>query len=439
MIPKNIEQEIKSAVSSFGHIPYGHKMDGRLLYDINNPLGCNKFNREAREDPLVGETPFIMVNEGECNYFTKINNVEQAGGHLAIIVSNDNNIDDGIFISEEGLSSNITIPALLISKNDGQYLINYYKEHADSHEDIKDIRFEVKFENEKLDNTVKYDVWYIPDQENTYIFFKEFKSLQDAIGEDAQLGIHFFSFPHYTYSPDQKQNIQNCLGSGLYCIRPGKAGVTDGTDVLKEGIRQKCIYNYAYENKKKRKIFWEYMDTFYEKCLKEKKINRACSDEVLKKVGIPENDINKCYKDSFVSKGENYELYSKNTFLDKDYELRKKNFVSKSPSITINDRVYLGSWKAESVFESLCASLIEKPEICYSEVIFDRDIKGLSLTGFIIFILIVLVINVFIFLLCKRAIKKAIQKRVDSSEIDHKIDNVVGSYLSLRDSAPEEE
>ena len=429
-------------MSSFGHIPYGHKMDGRLLFDLKNTLGCEKFNREAREDPLVGESPFVMVYEGECDYFTKINNIEQAGGHLAIIVSNDNNIDDGIFVSEEGLSSDITIPALLISKDDGQHLINYYKEHADSHEDIKDIRFEVKFENEKLDNTVKYDVWYSPDQENTYIFFKEFKSLQDALGENAILGVHYFSYPHFTYSPDQKQNIQNCLGSGLYCIRPGKAGVSDGTEVLKEGIRQKCIYNYAFENKnkKKKKLFWDYMNTFYEKCLNEKKIDKTCSNEVIKKVGIPEKDITKCYEDSFVGKKEeNYEIYSKNTFLDKDYELRKKNFVTKSPTITINDRVYLGSWKAENVFESLCASLIEKPEICYTEVIFDRNIKGVSFTSFLIIILVVLVINIIIFLLCKRAIKKAIQKRVDSSDIEQKIDNQVGSYLTLRDSAPEEE
>ena len=383
-----------------------------------------------------------MVYEGECNPFIKISNIEQAGGHLAIIVSDDNNIDEGIFISEEGLSSEITIPALLISKDDGQYIINYYKEHADSHSDIKDIRFEVKFENEKLDNTVKYDVWYTPDQENSYIFFKEFKSLQESLGNNAILGVHFFSYPHFSYSPDEKQKIQNCLGSGLYCIRPGKAGVTDGTEVLKEAIRQRCIYNYSFENKnkKKRKLFWEYMITFYEKCLNEKRVDKSCSDEALKKVGIPEKDINKCYEDSFINKsGENYEVYSKNNFLDKDSELRKKNFVSKSPTITINDRVYLGSWKAENVFESLCASLIEKPEICYTEVIFNRDIKGLSLTAFIIIILVVLVINIVIFLLCKRVIKNAIQKRVDSSEIESKIDNQVGSYLSLRDSAPGEE
>ena len=54
-------------MSCFGHIPYGHKMDGRLLFDLKNTLGCDKFNREAREDP------FVMVYEGEYDYFTKNN------------------------------------------------------------------------------------------------------------------------------------------------------------------------------------------------------------------------------------------------------------------------------------------------------------------------------------------------------------------------------
>jgi hypothetical protein len=443
IIQNNIDEEIKNSVSSFGHIPYGHKIEGRLLFDINNELGCEKFNREAREDPIVGESPFVMVRQGDCSLFDKVKNIEKAGGYLAIIISDkDEKIEEGIFLGEEGLSSDITIPALLISKNDGKILIDYYKKHAKSHEEIKDIRLEVKFENEKLDNTVQYDVWYSPDQENAYIFFKDFKSLQETLGESAILGIHSFSYPHFSYTPDEKQNIKNCLGSGLYCIRPGKVGVTDGTNVLKESIRQKCIYINTFndKNKKKQKLYWEYMETFYEKCVKARKIDKSCSDEVIKKVGLSEKDIQNCYKKSFVDNSEdNYEIYSKNIILDRDYELRKKYFITKSPSITINDRVYLGSWKAENVFESLCASLIDKPESCYMEVTFDRDINGITLTGFLIIIFFVIVINIVLFLVCKRMIKNGIQEKVDSSGIEHKIDNMVDSYLALKDSAPGED
>ncbi len=430
-------------MSSFGHIPYGHKIEGRLLFDLTNQLGCQKFNREAREDPLIGESPFIMVKQGECSIFDKVSNIENSGGHLAIIISETDAPVEGIFVSEEGLGSDITIPAVLISNKDGKILTDYYKKHANSHEDIKDIRLEVKFQNENLDNIVKYDVWYSPDQENAYLFFKDFRELQDALGESAQLSIHFFTYPHFSYEPKSKPLVKNCYGSGLYCIRPGKVGVTDGTNVLKESLRQKCIYTFTYENKnkKKRKLFWKYMEAFYEKCVYERKLDNECAEKVLKKVGLPEKEIQKCIEDSFYGDKDqkDYELYIKNTFFDRDYDLRKKNFITKSPSITINDRVYLGAWRAEYVFESLCASLIKKPETCYVEVNFNRDVKGVTFSVFLLIVLIVLIINITLFLLCKRLIKKGIEERVDSADIDNKVDKAVGSYLALRDSAPGED
>ena len=418
-------------------------MDGRLLFDVSNQVGCEKFNREAREDPLVGESPFIMVQEGNCSIFEKIRHIEQAGGHLAIIISDKFDLVKGIFISEEGSGSDINIPAILINKNDGRVLASYYINHVQSHEEIKDIRIEVQFENENLDNTVKYDLWYTPDQENAYLFMKDFRDLKNALGDNAILGVHFLTYPHFSYKEYAKQEVRDCLGSGLYCIRPGKAGVVNGANVVREILRQKCVHYYAFDNKnkKKRDLFWNYMDNFYEMCFKEKKIDDNCSDKVMQKVGIPIKEIYKCYNNSFYEyKDESFfDLYSKNYYLDRDYELRKENVVTKSPSITINDRLYLGKWEPEYVFESLCASLIDKPEACYLEVTFERNLNGVTLGQFIITIVIVLIINVSIFLVCKRIIKKGIADNVDSSDIDNKIDNVVGSYLALRDSAPNDE
>ncbi len=62
--------------------------------------------------------------------------------------------------------------------------------------------------------------------------------------------------------------------------------------------------------------------------------------------------------------------------------------------------------------------MIKKPESCYMEVTFDRSLKGVSLPVFIIIIVSVLIINIIIFLICKRIIKKGIQAKVDSTDID---------------------
>ena len=438
----NIDDTIQNSVSSFGRIPYGHKIEGRLLFDLNNRLGCKSFDREAREDPLVGESPFIMVYQGSCSIIDKVKNIEKSGGHLAIIINdNDDNIG-GIFVSDDGAGDDISIPAVLISSSDGKKLVEYYIPHSGSHEDIKEIKLEVKFENENKDNTVKYDIWYSPDQDNAYVFLNEFKHLQEALGDLAILGVHFFTYPHYDYRPERKQNILNCFGSGLYCSRPGKSGVKNGANVIRESIRQKCIYNYAYDKKDKKTqkiLFWNYIENFYKDCVNLGKIDISCSESVLKKVGIPSNNIKKCYENSFIGdKIENYELYLPNTILNNEYDLRRKNFISKSPSITINDRVYLGGWKANNVFESLCYSLIKKPEACYIEPSFNQNIKGVTLGAFLSILLVVIFINILLFLACKTVIKKSIELNLESSNINNKIDTVVNSYLNLRDSAPNE-
>ena len=99
----------------------------------------------------------------------------------------------------------------------------------------------------------------------------------------------------------------------------------------------------------------------------------------------------------------------------------------------------MGSWRADYVFESLCSSLIKKPEACYIEPTFNKKVKGVTLGSFLSIILVILLTNIILFLICKNIIKKGIENRVDSSNINSKIDHVVGSYLNLRDSAPVEE
>ena len=384
-----------------------------------------------------------MVFEGVCSLIEKVKNIEKSGGHLAIIINkNDENIG-GIFMNDDGVGYDISIPAVLISNSDGKKLVTYYLEHANNHEDIKEIKLEVKFENENLDNSVKYDLWYSPDQDNAYTFLNDFKEIQKTLIDNAILGVHFFTYPHYNYNPDKKQNIENCLGSGLYCSRPGKFGTTDGADIIRESLRQKCIYNYAYTKQgvNNKMLFWDYIEKFYINCVRKNQINTKCSEEVMKELKIDNYFIQKCYEESFVGdkKDKNYEIFSKNTILDNEYELRKKNFVSKSPSITINDRVYLGNWRVDNIFESLCSSLIRKPEACYTEPTFNKNIKGVTLGSFLSIIIAVLLFNILLFLICKSVIKKGIEYRVDSSNINSKISNVVGSYLNLKNTSPLEE
>ena len=251
--------------------------------------------------------------------------------------------------------------------------------------------------------------------------------------------VHFVTYPHFLYNPNSNTPKEDCLGSGLYCIRPGKLGITDGSIIVTESIKQKCIYNNALELNKM-ELFWKFMSKFHENCiLKENNFNQFCSNEAISSSGININEINDCLYNSF--EGTSYEKQQteyqkifKNKILDKEYELRKQYFISRVPSITINGRLYIGSWRPEFVFEALCASLTKKPEACYAEGKFQREAKGFSFIGTCLIILVVLFINIVLFVTCKRYLEIKVGERIKSSDINSKIDNVVNNYIQLRES-----
>ena len=279
---------------------------------------------------------------------------------------------------------------------------------------------------------------YTPDLANVYTFMNDFQKYQKSLGELAKMEPHFVTYPHFMYDPNSNTPKEDCLGSGLYCIRPGKLGITDGSIISIESIKQKCIYNITLNNKKS-DMFWKYMSVFYQNCISKENFNEDCSNGVITNIGLNLNEIKECLTQSFVGttydKQQNqYYKILKNTILDREYQLRKEYLISRVPSITINGRSYIGSWKPEFVFEALCAALIKKPEACYVEGNFLMETKGFSFASSCVIIMLVLFINIILYLICKKYIRDKISERISSTDINTRIDTVVNSYVALREA-----
>ena len=415
-------------------------MEGYLLYDLineQNQYGCEKFNRYTELNPLVGDSPFIIVKKGLCSPAKKVKNIEEAGGHAAIIINDKDEPIEKMFLADDGNGNEISIPAVLISLTDGNKLINYYTQNKPDKNNR--IRLEIFFALEKSDNTVKYDIWFTPDQTKVYEFLNNFELYQNLLGESAILGMHYITYPFFTYDINNKDPIDDCLGSGLYCIRPSSE-INDGALIALESIKQKCIYKFIYENKENsnsKGIFWNYMKNLYIKCIATKNYNQKCSDNAITSSGLQLEQIEQCVKDSFIGseqekENKNYKKILKNKILDDEYIIRKQNYITRVPSLTINGRLYDGSWRAEYVFDALCASLIKKPEVCFKMGI-QRE-EGLSGPIVFIIIIIVLAINIILFILCKNLIKKKIMDRIESIDINSRIDDAVNTYFALKDN-----
>ena len=94
----------------------------------------------------MGESPFILVKKGSCSITQKVRNIEEAGGHVAIIMDDkDENVEE-LFLADDGHEGDISIPAIIISQTDGNKIINHYMRFKDDKEEIKKIRFEIKFD-----------------------------------------------------------------------------------------------------------------------------------------------------------------------------------------------------------------------------------------------------------------------------------------------------
>ena len=76
----------------------------------------------------MGDSPFILVKRGLCSPAQKVKNIEEAGGHAAIIVDDKDEPIDKMFLADDGNGNDISIPAVLISFSDGNKLINYYSQ-----------------------------------------------------------------------------------------------------------------------------------------------------------------------------------------------------------------------------------------------------------------------------------------------------------------------
>jgi len=339
-------------------------------------------------------------------------------------------------MADDGRGREITIPGVLISKKEGDRIIQYMKDHP-----TVDVVMEIDFEMEHESNIVKLDVFLTADTEVVYKLLKDFYFYNILLKGQVNLTMHYITYNHISYDPKNPVERSNCLGGGKYCNTPGKFGILDGRAIVHESIKQKCVYKYGNNSTNEAPlIYWNYMIEFYSACLNVptgSSFNSTCSAAASKSVNLPQKEINECIIDSYIATKDakakvDFENSAENTLLNIDNESRKQYLINYIPSITINNRTFWGSWTADNLFEAVCAGFQKKPDFCNStDFAGDSKMSWLSVWLIVAFIIIA---NVVIFTLCKNYIRKKIVERIESTDINHKINTVVTSYLALRET-----
>lgn len=100
--------------------------------DENDMVWSNELNalvEDAKKEKTGSViTPFMVAARGGCSFVTKVRNMEKVGVAVGIVIDNNESEDiDDIIMSDDGTGAGIRIPSMLISKKDGDKLLDYLK------------------------------------------------------------------------------------------------------------------------------------------------------------------------------------------------------------------------------------------------------------------------------------------------------------------------
>ena len=69
----------------------------------------------------------MIADRGGCSFVEKVGNMEDSGAAIGIVVDYSNENIENVVMSDDGTGAGIRIPSMLISKKDGNKLIDFIK------------------------------------------------------------------------------------------------------------------------------------------------------------------------------------------------------------------------------------------------------------------------------------------------------------------------
>lgn len=140
--------------------------------------------------------------------------MENLGGAVGIVIDDHNENIQGVLMSDDGTGGGIRIPSMLIGKNDGKKLLDWWKSASDDEKANLVIMAEFVMPFEE-DNKVTWDFWFTSSSDRALDFLEDFNEMQATLGENIKFT------PHYVFwecqGCDQDYIRDDCYAGGDYC------------------------------------------------------------------------------------------------------------------------------------------------------------------------------------------------------------------------------
>lgn len=367
-----------------------------------------------------------MVDRGDCSFAQKTRNIQSAGAQIALIINHLQNFDSIFALKDDGTGGDINISTILIPEEEGNLIKEFIRENKDNKELISNIKLSINNSYEDTSDLARFTVFFNPTDFKVYKILNELRNMDENFFlSEKMLFTPIYTFDSNIESEEYKNTLiirERCICHNRYCEDYQLYEGRKGSEIILEAIRQKSIYLISISEGEKKKYF-DYLNNFYEHCLKNSDFNVQCSENVLRKLNMNYHDkimdyTIKSFKPEINIDKENMtalhiydtlaEKSDTNIYLEEHAFYLNKNMKKGLPLILINDEVFYGSWKSEELFRSICSALDDesRPKSCITFMKKNREKESYDIWDNLLVILYVVLIGIgmmiVIYYVCRR-------------------------------------
>ena len=425
---------IPMTYDKIGKSNYDFYTRGQLLIEENNLEACQRTTLPKNLDNSQFNEGFriLITKRGGCSFVYKARNAQYGGFAMIIVVNNMDTDIKKIIMTDDGSGNDIYIPIAMISKDDGEKIINYLTENKNSKVSVE-INF-IKKPNKFKSLDVKF--FFSSSNLRAYELFNNLAQYMNKFGDQVNFTPIYVVHRAPMYDENNPIRVVNCVSKGKYCYFPKATTIiNDGQAIIMEDLRQKCVYDFALKNSNIFQYLY-YLKSFHAECLiKDNKpqFNEKCAKNVLKTLGYSVLDIDSCMSKSFKATDllSNTYIDNENIILEREYEELLKYKLTIFPSVIIDNKPIEGVITENKIIIEICNLIKDKPAFCYDMIGKGSTERKKFIIIMLIFILVV--INIFIFLVFRKYIIERINERIVQGglDLDSRIKNVIGNYFSL--------
>jgi hypothetical protein len=368
----------------FGVPPYGGHIAGRLVY-ANSKMsdhGCDPLKLPKGGNALwvAGEAVILIVNRGQCMFTDKVRHGQQAGA-AAVIVVDDTESVNLPFMQAGGSARGITIPSMIIHREDGFRLQQFMCGNSDARTDSSKCTDTSNYEKQRVEVKISWDVpkptgttswhWWTSSADPFSTSLKMgFGQWAAELDKKAELTVHYALQAgedigcfgpginigkHDKGTAHQRKCQKQCTNHGRYCALDWP--MADAM-IVRENLRQLCVFRSTLDvqsvgmtlllegpSATANAKWWAYIQAFEKQCNVrgyvpgQQCFNRADKSYVImKSVGVDVEAVKSC---EGLSGGTTEN--KANQVLAAQLKARLEEGAFMTPTVSVNGQKYLGN------------------------------------------------------------------------------------------------